>query len=257
VFPLTPVGYTSDGQVVTVTNSGDQPLTISGVSIEATDPASRGEFILADDACTALTVQPGESCSVLVRYAPGRPDVTSEEALVFRTNTTEGTDEVPLAATSSDAPVVVGPEGPAGPQGPAGPSGPAGPAGPKGDAGAKGDRGPKGDTGATGPVGPAGARGPQGPKGAPGRDAVVRCQVAGGNGKRVKVTCKVTYGAGGSRADARKLSHRQAKLLRGGKVVARGTVARLRTTGAVAPGVYTLAVRTGFHEVTRFKIRLG
>jgi hypothetical protein len=72
VFPASPVGYISDGQEVTVTNSGDQPLTISGVSVEATDPASRGEFLLADDACANLTVRPGETCSVLVRYAPGR-----------------------------------------------------------------------------------------------------------------------------------------------------------------------------------------
>ncbi len=63
---------------------------ISGASLEATDPASRGDFVVADDACTPMTVQPGQSCTVLVRFAPARADVTSEEALVFATNTSAG-----------------------------------------------------------------------------------------------------------------------------------------------------------------------
>jgi hypothetical protein len=274
VFPLTPVGFTSPGEVVTVTNGGDQPLVVSGVSIKATDPASRGEFLLADDACTGLTVQPGETCSVLVRYAPGRAEVTSEEALVFTTNTAEGSEEVPLVATSAVLPETgPGPEGPAGPTGPEGPKGTTGAEGPKGDtgdtgpkgadgsngaAGPTGPAGPKGDVGATGATGPAGPRGSQGPKGAPGRDATVRCEIGGGSkAKGVKVTCKVSYEAKGSRADARKLSHRQAKLLRGGKVVARGTVAHLLASRSLEPGVYTMQVRTGTHEVTRLKVRLG
>jgi len=275
VFPLTPVGFTGPGQVVTVTDSGDQPLVVSGVSIKATDPASRGEFLLADDACTGHTVQPGESCSVLVRYAPGRAEVTSEEALVFTTNTAAGSEEVPLVATSTVVPEI-GPEGPAGPTGPEGPKGEAGPKGDTGDTGPQGPAGsngadgkagatgpagptgPKGDKGDTGATGPAGARGPQGPKGADGRDATVRCEVGGGHStKGVKVTCKVSYGAKGSRADARELSHRHAELLHGGKVVATGTVAHLRSLSSLEPGVYTMQVRTGSHEVTRFKIRLG
>jgi hypothetical protein len=252
VFPLTPVGYTSDGQVVTLTDSGDRPLTISGVSIAATDPASRGEFLLADDACGGLTLQPGESCSVMVRYAPGRANVTSTEALVFATNTTAGTEEVPLVASSSAAPVEVGPEGPAGPQGQAGP---AGPAGPQGDTGATGPAGPAGPKGQTGAAGPRGARGP---KGAPGRDATVRCEVGGSrNARHGKVTCKVSFGAKGSRADARKLAHRRAELLRGGRVYARGTVAHLLSRRSLDPGAYTLRVRTGAGDVTRFTVRLG
>ncbi len=252
VFPLTPVGYTSDGQLVTVRNTGDQPLEISAVQIRASDPASRGEFLLADDACTDVTVRPGDSCSVLVRYAPGRAEVTSEEALVFGTNTGEGTEEVPLVATSSKEPVVVGPEGPAGPAGPKGDTGATGPAGPKGDAG------PRGATGAAGPTGPTGARGPVGPRGEPGHDATVRCELGGGRkAKGAKVTCKVTYTAGGSRVDARRLSHRRAKLLRGGRVYATGTVAHLLASRSLEPGAYTMQVRTGTHAVTRFRVRLG
>jgi hypothetical protein len=239
VFPTQTVGTTGPGQEVTVTDTGDEPLTISGVAIAATEPASRGDFVLADDACTGVTVQPGESCTVLVRFAPARADVTSEEALVFKTNTTAGEEEVTLTGMSQSQPVIEGPIGPAGPQGPAGPTG---------ATGATGPAGPKGETG---------ARGATGPKGEPGRDATVSCKVASGHGKGakgVKVTCKVSYGAKGSRAD---LSHRQAKLLRGGKVYAQGTVAHLLTRRSLEPGRYTMQVRTGTHQVTRFQVRIG
>jgi hypothetical protein len=216
-------------------------------------------------------VQPGETCSVMVRYAPGRAEVTSEEALVFTTNTAEGSEEVPLVATSTVLPETgPGPEGPAGPTGPEGPKGDTGPEGPKGDTGAPGPMGADGTNGATGPAGPKGEAGPngatgpagplgsQGPKGTPGRDATVRCAIGGGrNAKGAKVTCKVTYDAKGSRADARRLSHRQAKLLRGGKVVAKGTVAHLLASRSLEPGVYTMQVRTGSHQVTRLKVRVA
>jgi hypothetical protein len=48
-----------------------------------------------------------------------------------------------------------------------------------------------------------------------------------------------------------------AQLLRGGRVYATGTVAHLLSSRSLEPGVYTMQVRTGTHEVTRFKIRLG
>lgn len=320
VFPQVPVGFISEAEEVTVTNTGDQPLDISGVSIHADEAASRGEFLLAEDECSGGTVAPGATCTVVVRYAPSRAEVTSNAALVFKTNTTAGVEEVPLSATSIKQPVVTGPEGPEGPAGaegkegkegktgpegakgaegpagstgPAGPTGatgqigPAGPTGPAGATGAAGATGPdgkegkegqtgkdgqegpagkegkagpagaKGDTGATGAAGPKGATGATGPKGAPGRDATVRCEVGGKGAKGVKVTCKVTYGGKASSADGLKLSGHAATLLRGGKVYAAGTVGHLLSRREVAPGAYTMQVRTGTHAVTRFKVRLG
>jgi hypothetical protein len=252
VFPTQTVGTIGAGQEVTVTDTGDEPLVISDVSIAATEPASRGDFLLADDACTGLTIAPGESCSVLVRFAPARAEVTSTEALVFQTNTAAGEEEVSLTGLSQKQPLLEGPAGPEGPEGRPGAPGNTGPAGPAGKTGAAGP------AGKTGPAGPKGATGATGPKGAPGRDASVRCEVAGGkNAKGVKVTCKVSYGAKGSRADAQQLSHREAKLLRGGRVYARGTVAHLLTLRSLEHGVYTMQVRTGAHAVSRFKVRLG
>ncbi|HEY0276911.1 MAG TPA: phosphodiester glycosidase family protein [Solirubrobacterales bacterium] len=323
VFPVTPVGFVSEAEEVTVTNTGDQPLEISGVSIHAEEAASRGEFLLAEDECSGGTVEPGATCTVVVRYAPSRAEVTSNAALVFKTNTTAGVEEVPLSATSIKQPVVTGPEGPEGKEGKTGPEGPKGETGEKGapgekgvpgekgtpgekgapgdkgepgDPGAEGEKGDpgspgatgaagangkegatgkegpvgkegkegktgpagaKGDTGATGAAGPKGATGATGPKGAPGRDATVRCEVGGKGAKRVKVTCKVVYGGKASQAGTLKLAGHSATLLRGGKVYATGTVGHLLSRREVAPGSYTMQVRTGTHAATRFKVRLG
>ncbi len=260
VFPTQTVGTMGPGQEVTVTDTGDEPLVISGVSVEATDPASLGDFVVAGDTCSQVTVQPGQSCTVLVRFAPARADVTSEEALVFETNTSAGEEEVTLTGLSQSQPVIEGPIGPVGPQGTPGPAGQNGAPGAPGKEGKAGPAGAKGATGPKGSTGPKGAAGATGPKGAPGRDATVRCEV-GGKGakgvKGVKVTCKVTYGGRASRADERKLSGHAATLLRGGKVYAAGTVGHLLSRRSIAPGSYTMQVRTGTHAVTRFKVRLG
>ncbi len=64
----------------------------------------------------------------------------------------------------------------------------------------------------------------------------MRCEVGGKGAKGVKVTCKVTYGGKASRADERKLSGHAAKLLRGGKVYAAGTVGHLLSRRSLAPG---------------------
>jgi len=85
----------------------------------------------------------------------------------------------------------------------------------------------------------------------------VRCEVGGRGAKGAKVTCKVIYGGKASRAEERKLSGHSATLLRGGKVYASGTVAHLLSRRSLAPGEYTMQVRTGTHKVTRFKITLG
>jgi hypothetical protein len=85
----------------------------------------------------------------------------------------------------------------------------------------------------------------------------VRCEVGGKGAKGVKVTCKVTYGGRASRVEERKLSGHAATLLRGGKVYAAGTVGHLLSRREVAPGAYTMQVRTGTHAMTRFKVRLG
>jgi hypothetical protein len=93
--------------------------------------------------------------------------------------------------------------------------------------------GTPGPAGATGAPGPAGARGPRGKRG---REAKVRCTLVRKRGKR-KIRCAVRYGSG------RKASGTaRARLLRDGRVVARGPLARMRASRRVAPGTYTLRI---------------
>lgn len=62
VFSIQPVGTASAAQTVTVTNAGNAALTISSVT-------TTGDFN-ETDSCTAVSVGPGLSCTVQVRFLP-------------------------------------------------------------------------------------------------------------------------------------------------------------------------------------------
>jgi hypothetical protein len=130
---------------VTVTNGGDADATISGVRVEESNPGSAGDFILGADHCTGVTIAPGSSCQVLVRFAPGRESATSSAQLVIASDAPDSPLTVTLTATSG--PLPQGPKGDQGNQGDAGPRGPAGPTGPKGPAGRNGKNGKNGRNG--------------------------------------------------------------------------------------------------------------
>jgi uncharacterized protein YjiK len=158
-FSTQPVGTIGPGQWVTATNTGDAGVDITGVSIEAADEDSTGDFLLTADRCMDQTLAPGDSCRVQIRFAPGREDASSNANLAIASNVPDSPTLVPLTATSGGLP-----EGPQGTTGPAGPAGPQGPSGPQGQAG------PQGPSGKDGAQGAKGDTGPQGPRGAPGRD---------------------------------------------------------------------------------------
>lgn len=61
------VGQTSDGQTVTVTNSGGAPLILGELSLGGTDAA---EFEVLSDECSSETLPVGESCVVEVSLTP-------------------------------------------------------------------------------------------------------------------------------------------------------------------------------------------
>jgi hypothetical protein len=160
VFPAQPVGTTGDGQTVTVTNSGTQPLKVSDISIAKTGTSPGGEFVLADEQCADASIAPGASCDVLVRFSPSAAETTSTAELVIEGNTPEGQFEVPLTGLSTKQ--LQGDPGQDGADGPTGPVGPTGPQGPGGESGTPGANGPQGPQGPQGPAGPAGPQGPQG-----------------------------------------------------------------------------------------------
>jgi hypothetical protein len=168
-FPSQAAGTIGPSQTVVVTNSGDQPATVTAVKVREADPDSADEFLLTYEDCTDAPLPPGATCHVRLRYAPGRVDATTTANLVLKANVWGGEAVALLTATSTDLPTgPQGPTGPTGPQGPTGPTGGDGPTGPQGPVGPTGSQGPVGAGGSTGPTGPTGPGGGQGPAGAQG-----------------------------------------------------------------------------------------
>lgn len=114
VFTDQPVGTAGQVQKVTVTNVGTEPLRISSVRVAAASPAGPAAFRVDHDACTVRAVAPGGTCVVTVRFTPVRPDVTSTATLVFRTNTADRDESVPLTGHSTKLVWGWGGDGPAG-----------------------------------------------------------------------------------------------------------------------------------------------
>jgi len=61
------IGKLGPSQVVTVSNTGNGPLTISSVNVTGANP---GSFHITADSCTAAPVAAGSQCTVSVRYTP-------------------------------------------------------------------------------------------------------------------------------------------------------------------------------------------
>jgi hypothetical protein len=157
-------------QTITVTNSGDQPATVTKVKVREADAASADEFLLTAEDCTDAPLAAGATCTVRVRYAPGRANATTTASLVLTAAAVDGgSASATLTATSTELPKGdKGDTGDTGATGPKGDTGDTGAAGPKGDTGNTGAQGPKGDTGDAGATGPQGATGAQGSAGATG-----------------------------------------------------------------------------------------
>ncbi|WP_426246945.1 phosphodiester glycosidase family protein [Nocardioides sp. LHG3406-4] len=248
VFPTQAVGTTGVGQTVTVTNSGDRPLEITKLAVQASGTSPAGEFVLAGQTCVEVQIAPGASCEALVRFSPSQADRTSTGELVLQANTPEGQVEVSLTGLSTGPPTgEQGEPGEAGPTGPIGPAGPQGPGGESGTPGATGPQGPQGAQGVPGLPGLPGLPGAVGPQGPRGRDAKVTCVIRQAKGK-AQVQCKVTQGK----------SDRRAVLKRDGLVYARGTLRDLRAVRPLTRGSYSLRVRVrGQMEVRRLLVRKG
>jgi exopolysaccharide biosynthesis protein len=277
-FTAQPANTVSAPQTVTVTNTGDAPLRISDVRIEA-QGASEGVFQLASETCKSGEIAPGESCRVLVRFAPAQPNVTSSAALVFRTNTADDEHTVPLTGASvvlgqgpagqDGAPGAPGADGKDGATGPQGPGGESGAPGLPGATGPRGNPGPAGTPGLTGPkgapgVGAPGAPGEQGPKGDKGpkgdrgpRGAAARvsvsCRLIDGR-RSVRCTVRTTTKVNGSsrlKASVR-VAGRTRTATRAGRVTVTvpvgrrlGSTTRVRVASSVGTAKRSITVVTG------------
>jgi hypothetical protein len=199
------------------------------------------DFLLTSDGCSETALDSGAttpadgtpSCLVRVRFAPSVAGPRSATLRIVST-ATNSTLDVPLTGTGG-APGVGAP----GADGAKGDTGAAGVGGAKGETGAAGAQGAAGVNGSPGAPG---AAGPQGKAGKNGRDAVCAVKRARGT---PKVTCKLTAAKSA-----------KATLTRRGHVYARGTIASLRATRAVAAGSYTLRYRSGRHAGT-LRVRIS
>jgi len=115
-------GSIGSPQTIAVTNNGNGPLTVTGLSFTGDDP---GDFLISASTCLG-PVPAGSSCQLAVRFAPQAQGARSA-TLQITANGTPAITSVTLAGTGT-APLT----GPAGSPGPTGATGAAGPQGPAG-----------------------------------------------------------------------------------------------------------------------------
>jgi hypothetical protein len=220
---------------VTVTNSGTEPLSITGLSFGAADP---GDFLVGSSTCGGQVSPLGGSCQATVYFAPQA----------------QGSRSAALLITSNDpaSPTMVDLTGTGGPL-------------PQGAQGDTGNTGPRGPAGPTGPQGPVGAQGPRGPAGAPGMIDLLTCtplktKVIKVNGKKVKLKVRTCTGRLVSGKLTLLPAVANASLSHNGVVYAAGHAATsgrtkliLKLRRRLVRGTYALRYRqrVGRHWVTR------
>jgi Tol biopolymer transport system component len=196
------------GQLITVT-AGSEALLIHNVQPSGADAA---DFIVTADECTGETLEPGEKCTLLARFAPSAAGPRSA-SLIVRANPAVSLE---VAMTGEGGQL------------------PSGEAGMPGAAGKEGSRGAAGQQGAVGAPGKNGARGPAG------HDAKVICRVR--RHPRM-ITCSVTFKGKQTSRSAR------ARITENGRTYAQGSLASLRPSRTIQPGTYTLLLTVGNHTL--------
>jgi Glycine rich protein/Abnormal spindle-like microcephaly-assoc'd, ASPM-SPD-2-Hydin len=115
-------GSIGSPQTITLTNNGNGPLTVTGLSFAGDDP---GDFLISASTCLG-PVPAGSSCQLAVRFAPQAQGAGSG-TLQIAASGTPALTSVTLVGTGT-APLT-GPAGSPGPTGATGATGPQGPAG--------------------------------------------------------------------------------------------------------------------------------
>jgi virginiamycin B lyase len=171
-FANTPQGSLSAPSTVTLRNTGQRPLSLTGLSFAGADPS---DFLVSTGTCLG-NIDPGNSCQLQAYFSPQGQGARSATLQIATNDYANSPLQVQLSGTGAGLSLVsAGPQGPPGTQGPTGPPGSQGPAGP------------------TGPVGPSGLTGR---RGAPGRVELITCKTVNRtaikkiNGKRRKVRVK-------------------------------------------------------------------
>jgi Tol biopolymer transport system component len=191
------------GRLITVT-AGSEALQLGSVKPSG---AAAGDFVVTADECSGETLQPGGSCSLMVRFAPSAVGTLSTSLVVNHAGA------VPLTVTLIGEGAAAAGEDPSAP-------------GPAGKEGAPGDAGRTGANGASG-------------LSVPGWPATrARCHL----GRRHRtLLCSVSFRGMSVR------SRTQARLTKGALSYARGQLGGLRATRAIRSGTYTLRLSVQGH----------
>jgi hypothetical protein len=110
-FATTPQSTLSAPQTLTLTNTGQVPLLLGGLSFSG---ANASDFILDWSGCLG-SVAPGQSCQLGVSFAPQSQGTRSATLQIFSNDYANSPMQVPLSGTGGALPQ--GPVGPAGSQG--------------------------------------------------------------------------------------------------------------------------------------------
>jgi hypothetical protein len=267
--PTTSTWFIAFGDQAQATLSAPRSLTVTAdetrvsirrVRLMGADPDA---FSIWREDCKDAVLEPGESCTISVRFAP---DAKRRFDAGITVDTIRQSDAVTIGISGEGGDL---PQGPAGKDGtigeiPIGGGGVVGPAGKDGNDGAAGARGATGATGANGTNGTNGARGPKGAKGdkgdrgvpgprgriglrgragragARGGVAYYTCHPRQGTG-RYRLACFVRVSGGGSR-------NVSVRVMRGGEIVASAS-RRLRNGQHQVPLVARRSPRAGRYSV--------
>ena len=102
-FPITAVGDSST-HTVQVFNVGGAPLNVLTVELGG---ANSGDFAIADDNCSGVTLGPGGSCDVEVEFSPTAGGVRVGTLTVYSTDPDEPAVTVVLTGPAADAELLV------------------------------------------------------------------------------------------------------------------------------------------------------
>jgi hypothetical protein len=103
-FPPTAAGSESAAQTVKLTNYGESHVSVNEVVLAGADADG---FVIADDACSGATLTTGETCSVSVRFHPGR--VGTHSARLEFTDDAPGSPHSAALSGTGTPPVALSP----------------------------------------------------------------------------------------------------------------------------------------------------
>lgn len=94
-FGAVRVGETGEAQEVTLTSAGDRPVKIGDLDLGG---SAAGEFRVAADACSGVSLESHESCVVALRFAPA-DDTPRRATLEIPSDASNGRLSVPLTGS--------------------------------------------------------------------------------------------------------------------------------------------------------------